>query len=91
MQLRWTSRALADLNRLHAFLEPVNARAAARAVQALVSAAAHLPNHPRIGRRVAQYQPLEIRRTLVGQYEMRYEIAGEDVIILRIWNAREFR
>jgi hypothetical protein len=37
-------------DRLHAFLAPVNERAAARAVQALVSAAAHLPDHPGIGR-----------------------------------------
>jgi plasmid stabilization system protein ParE len=68
MRLRWTTGALSDLTRLHAFLEPVNVRAAARAVQALVSAAAHLPDHPRIGRSLAQYQPLDVRRTLVGRY-----------------------
>ena len=91
MRLRWTTRAYSDLTRLHAFLEPVNERAAARAVQALVSAAARLPSHPRIGRRLAQYQPHEVRRTLVGQYELRYEIAGDEITILRIWHTRESR
>jgi plasmid stabilization system protein ParE len=78
MRLHWTAGALSDLARLHDFHSPVNKRAAARAVLALASAAAHLPDHPRIGRQLRQYQRREVRRTLVGQYELRYEIIDDD-------------
>ncbi len=37
MQLQWTRRALADLERLYEFLAPASPQAAARAVQALVN------------------------------------------------------
>ncbi|MEP6566833.1 MAG: type II toxin-antitoxin system RelE/ParE family toxin, partial [Mesorhizobium sp.] len=35
MELKWTSKALSDLVRLHDFLAPANGPAAARAVQSL--------------------------------------------------------
>ena len=91
MWLRWTARAVSDLTRLHDFLSPVNPQAAARAVQALVAAAEHLPQHPRIGRRLEQFRGREVRRTLVGEYELRYEIRDEAIIILRLWHTRERR
>ena len=91
MRLRWTRRALLDLQRLYAFLEEVNEPAAARAAQALVRAAGFLPEQPRIGRRLEQFRDREVRRTLVGQYELRYEIRDEVIILLRIWHTREQR
>jgi plasmid stabilization system protein ParE len=49
MELKWTSKALADLARLHEFLAPVNKPAATHAVQALVRAPTTLLTHPHIG------------------------------------------
>ena len=49
MRLKWTSKALSDLARLHAFLAPVNRSAAARVVQSLTIAAERLLSHPLIG------------------------------------------
>jgi plasmid stabilization system protein ParE len=91
MRLRWTAGALTDLTRLHAFLSPVNERAAVRIVLALTEAAARLPDQPRIGRQLRQYHGREVRRTLVGQYELRYEVVDDAVIILRLWHTRESR
>lgn len=91
MRLRWTAGALSDLIRPHVFLEPVNERTAACAVQALVSTAEHLRDHPRVGRRLARYPGREIRRTLVGQHELRYEIVDDEIVILRLWHTRESR
>lgn len=91
MRLRWTEKALSDLTRLHQFLEPVNARAAANVVQALVKAPDRLLEHPRIGERLEQYDPREVRRLRVGNYEMRYEIRDSTIFILRIWHTRENR
>ena len=45
MFLLWTTKAEADLIRLHEFLDPVNPDAAARVVQQLVAAAGTLLIH----------------------------------------------
>ena len=91
MELKWTSKALSDLVRLYEFLAPANQSAAARAVQALSRAPTILLTHARLGEQLFQFQPREVRRILVGQYEMRYEIAGEVIYVLRLWHAREDR
>ena len=49
MFLLWTTKAEADLIRLHEFLDPVNPDAAARVVQQLVAAAGTLLIHPHLG------------------------------------------
>lgn len=91
MKLEWTGKALVDLVRLHDFLAPVNRRAAARTVQSLVAAPTILLQHPRLGERLQEYDPREVRRMLVGNYEMRYELSAEVMYILRIWHTREKR
>lgn len=91
MQLKWTSKALADLARLHDFLAPVNRSAAARTVQSLTAAPTNLLTNPRIGEKLDEFEPREVRRILVGHYEMRYEIQGPTVYLLRIWHTREER
>jgi len=91
MQVQWTSRAYADLTRLYEFLAPVNRRAAARVVQSLTAAARRLVEHPRIGERLEEFDPLEVRRVVIGRYEMRSEIRHSSIFILRIWHTREDR
>ncbi len=91
MELKWTRAALSDLGRLYDFLAPVNTQAAARTVQALVNAPTRLLEHPRIGETIDEFEPREVRRILVGLYEMRYEIKESTIYILRIWHTREDR
>ena len=91
MELQWTSKAQEDLTRLYEFLAPVNRPAAARAVQALVKAPEILLTNPHVGEQLFQFEPREVRRMLVGQYEMRYEIRGESIYLLRLWHTREDR
>ncbi|TJZ76251.1 type II toxin-antitoxin system RelE/ParE family toxin [Chitiniphilus eburneus] len=91
MDLKWTSKALADLSRLYDFLAPVNKPAAVRAVQTLTSAPTTLLANPRIGERLDEFESREVRRILVGHYEMRYEIQDGTIFILRLWHTREDR
>jgi plasmid stabilization system protein ParE len=91
MELKWTSKALSDLARLYEFLVPVNKPAAARTVQALSKAPTILLTNARVGEQLFQFEPREVRRILVGQYEMRYEIAEKTIYILRLWHTREDR
>jgi plasmid stabilization system protein ParE len=91
MTVSWTSKAVGDLDRLHEFLAPVNRRAASRVLQSLTTVASRLPDQPRIGERLEQYDPREVRRVLVGRFEMRYELRGSNIFILRVWHTRERR
>lgn len=91
MELKWTSKALADLARLYEFLAPVNQPAAARTVQSLGAAPARILEHPRIGEKLEEFEPREVRRVLVGRYEMRYEIKESTLYVLRLWHTREDR
>ena len=91
MQLKWTSKALADLARLYEFLVPVNRLAAARTVQSLTVAPTNLLDNLRIGEKLEEFEPREVRRLLVGHYEMRYELQESNIYILRIRHTRENR
>jgi len=91
MDLKWTTKALSDLARLYDFLAPVNKPAAARAVMALAAAPASLLVNPRIGEKLDEFDPREVRRILVGKYEIRYEIQDATIYVLRLWHTREDR
>ena len=91
MELKWTSKALSDLVRLYEFLATANKQAAARAVQALTKAPTILLTNPRIGEQLFEFEPREVRRLLIGHYEMRYEIQESTIYMLRLWHTRESR
>ena len=91
MQVKWTSKALGDLARLHAFLADVNPQAAAKSVLTITEAVDRLPVNPRLGLRLEEFHPEEVRRLIAGQYEVRYAIAVDVLHILRIWSTRENR
>jgi plasmid stabilization system protein ParE len=91
MELKWTSKALSDLVRLYDFLATANKQAAARAVQALTKTPTILIANPRVGEQLFEFEPREVRRLLVGNYEIRYEIQGSIIYVLRLWHTREDR
>jgi plasmid stabilization system protein ParE len=91
MEIKWTSKALSDLVRLYEFLAPVNQPAAARTVQALSAAPSSLLANPRIGKRLEEFNPREVRRIIVGDYEMRYELENTTIFVVRLWHTRENR
>jgi plasmid stabilization system protein ParE len=91
MEIKWTSKAQSDLVRLYEFLALVNKPAAVRAVQALTTAPTALLANPRIGEKLEEFEPREVRRILVGKYEIRYEIQESTLYLLRLWRTREDR
>ncbi len=91
MRVKWTGKASSDLVRLHEHLHPVAPEAAARVVQQLARAPNRLVEYPRIGEKLDAYAPREVRRIIVGNYELRYEIANDTIFILRLWHCRENR
>lgn len=91
MKLKWTSKALSDLVRLYEFLTPVNQSATAYTVQTLTETPTMLIKNPRVGEQLFQFEPREVRRIIVGNYEIRYEISDNTIYILRLWHTRENR
>ena len=91
MHLRWTARALSDLARLYDFLAPVNRQAAARTIQSLTRAPERLLAYPRLGETLEEFAPQEVRRLIIGHYELRYTIEQETITVLRLWHTRESR
>jgi plasmid stabilization system protein ParE len=70
----------------------VNHLAAARAIRRLRAPPARLMrNNPRLAPRLSQFAPREVRRLFVDDYEMRYEIQGETILITNVWHTRENR
>lgn len=91
MEIKWTNKSLSDLNRLYEFLVPVNKQPEAYVVQSLTEAPNKVIHQPRIGERLDEFELREIRRLLVGHYEMRYELSHDIFYVLRIWHTRERR
>ena len=87
----WNNRAISDLARLYRFLAPKAEQAAADAYSALIATPDRILSHPRMGERIMKMNPREVRRVIVGPYEMRYEVQGQVIRILRIWHGREDR
>lgn len=69
----------------------INQAAAANVVQTLTKAPAQLLLHPRVGQKVDGFDTREVRRILVGDYEIRYELTQSHIYVLRIWHTRENR
>lgn len=89
MKIQWTSKASLDLVRLHEHLRPVAPDAAARVIRQLAHAPDRLLDYPRIGEKLEAYAPREVRCIIVGNHELRYEIANATIFILRLWHCRE--
>lgn len=91
MEVKWTSKALSDLARLYDFLAGINRSAAAEVVQSLVKAPEKLIEYPRVGERLEEFNPRDVRRIIVRHYEFRYEVHASTLYILRPWHTKEDR
>jgi len=89
--VRWTPRAAFDLQRLYNFLADKSPRAAANVRSMLSRAPDRLKDFPRLGVRLEEFEEAEVRRIIVGDYEIRYEIVGEMVRVLQLWHCNEDR
>lgn len=77
--------------RLHAFLATINPSAAAQVVRQLIAGAEQLIQYPQLGIKLEEFLPRDVRRMIIGDYELRYELIDEAIYILRLWHGREDR
>ena len=89
MKLRFTNKALEDLERLHEFVAEKNPAAANRIREQLLASFQTLLEQPLGGKPV---KSLPVRQWVSGDYVIRYLVDGEQsLIIVRIWHGRENR
>jgi plasmid stabilization system protein ParE len=89
VKLRFTAKALDDLERLHEFVEEKNPAAADRIRRQLLACFQTLLEQPLGGRPV---KSLPVRQWVTGDYVIRYLIEDkQSLIIVRIWHGREDR
>lgn len=95
MKLAFAREARSDLVRLRQFIAVHDPAAAERVARRLIRGIDRLIRFPRLGRRVTvgpdQAAPDEILDWPVAGYVVRYLIAGERIIVLRVWHGREVR
>lgn len=91
MNLKWTNKADSDLKRLFEFLSTVNKPVAIKTIQKIVGQVPILLDNPRLGERLEQFSPREVRHFFLGSYEIRYELKSEVIYILRLWHTKENR
>lgn len=91
MRIVWSPEAWADIDRLHAFLAEHDLDAADTVFDRLANSPTNLLTFPRLGPRISEFDPREIREYRVGNYLLRYEVAGTDIVVLRFFHAREDR
>ena len=81
--------------RLRAFIAQHNPAAAQRLARRLVQGIERLLRNPRVGRRVTvapdKVAPEAIRDWVAGEYVVRYLIADQRIVVLRVWHGKEQR
>lgn len=91
MRILWSAAAQNDLGRIHTFLARHDLDAADATFDILIAAPEPLLDFPRLGSRLSQYEPREVREFRVGSYLLRYELSVTDLIVVRVFHAREDR
>lgn len=57
----------------------------------LRAGAEQLMQYPQLGVKLEEFLPRDVRRIIMGDYEMRCELTDEVIYILRLWHGREDR
>jgi len=91
MNIVWSEAGWSDLDRLHGFLADYDLDAADAVFDRLAEAPETLLQFPRRGARLSQFDDVEVRELRVGNYLLRYEVAADEIRVLRFFHARENR
>jgi plasmid stabilization system protein ParE len=93
MKLEWSAAAIADLDRFASFLHDRHPRLAAIVAQEILIKTRVLESHPELGHPVSEpgaYRQI-VLEVLRAKYVFRYRIAGDRVVMLRVFHGREKR
>jgi len=94
-QIKWLPEAVADLHRLHSFLEEHDQNAADNAAGRILEGVRLIKATPRLGRPMPD-DDVDRHELFIsfgpGSYVIRYRFENKDtVVIIRIWHSKENR
>lgn len=89
--IAWTQAGKRDIERVDSFLSIYDPLTADRIVEEIYRAAGMLALHPELGVRIPRFKLRNVRKLIASNYEIRYELAGATIFILRIWHEKEDR
>ena len=91
MKVVWSYESLEDLERIYEFHADFSVPVA-RKVVAMIRRATKLPTvFPQVGRACARYAPRDVRDLFVGDFQLRYEVEGKTIRVVRVWHSKEDR
>ncbi|EDC6161129.1 type II toxin-antitoxin system RelE/ParE family toxin [Salmonella enterica subsp. enterica serovar Newport] len=93
MIVRWTHKAQQDLARVYNFSLQHSRRRANKVADRLTTAADGLQFAPYIGVHLELYEPEEVRKLVIDDYEIHYQIdePKNTIYIVDLWHVREDR
>ena len=93
MKLDWSAVALADLDRFAAFLHDRHPRLAGIVAREILAKATILESNPELGFSIGgqgAYRQI-VLEVLRAKYVFRYRIAGDRLVMLRVFHGKEKR
>ena len=92
-KILWTSTARFDLRRLRAWTERYSPTKASVQAQRIRKAIETLPGNPRLGHAISLPDggSEELRELILAPYVIRYTVAPDHIVIIRLWHGREER
>ena len=90
LKIRWTSKAIRDLDRSVDYLLERNPDSAKRLLTDVVGKVDHLADHPEMGAVAFDADPSgQVRHLVEGPFRVFYVIKDDHVQIVRFWDARQ--
>lgn len=87
-KVKWTNIALDDLRAIYDYVAQDSAKYADRLMDRIIERVAVLEQHPKIGKRVPEFDKESIRELIEGNYRIIYRIESEEQIgIARVHHA----
>jgi addiction module RelE/StbE family toxin len=87
----WSHAAQRDLSRLYKFVAERDATLADDVLDHLIASPERLATFPRRGSPVERYKNRDVRQFRAGNYLLRYEVAREDLRVIRVFHVAENR
>ena len=87
MPIRWSQRAVDDLQNIHTFIARDSEIYALRVVQELIKAVEQLVEHPNSGRLVPERSAADLRELIRPPYRIVYRQAKDQIQIITVFHS----
>ena len=80
----WTEIAIEDLHSIHDYISKDSKRYADRFIEKLIDRVSQLENFPKSGRVVPEFDSVDTRELIEGNYRIVYKIFTDQIAIVRV-------